>query len=432
MAAARRAAQHGARVALIESGRLGGTCVNRGCVPKKIFFNAAQIAEYAHDAQSYGFEPLLPVFDWARFKTSRDAAVLRLNGIYERNLDGDSVTLIRGHATLLGERKVRVGEDTYEAEHLLLASGGRPLLPEIEGAELGITSDEFFELTEQPQRVLIVGAGYIAVELAGVLNALGTKVTLAMRGQRPLRSFDQMIGEALLAEMKEQGIFVLPGFCPERVKREGQELWVTGQAGPLEGAFDQVIWAIGRQPQVEGLGLLEEGIVLGEGGYIPVDEWEQTSAKNVYAIGDVTGKKELTPVAIAAGRKLADRLFGGKPESKLSYDNIATVVFSHPPIGTVGLSEEEAVERFGDSVKCYTSRFVDMYYSLTRRKVRTMMKVVTIHAEEKIVGIHVFGRSADELIQGFSVAVQMGATKADLDRTVAIHPTAAEELVTMK
>lgn len=432
MAAARRAAHYGARVALIEEDRLGGTCVNRGCVPKKIFFNAAQIAEYAHDAESYGFAPLNPVFDWARFKESRDAAVLRLNGIYERNLDGDSVTLIRGRARLLGNRKVQVGDGTYSGTHLLLAPGGRPRIPEIEGASLGITSDEFFELTQKPKSALIVGAGYIAVELAGVLNALGTEVTLAVRGHRPLRSFDDMVGDALVEEMDLQGIRLVTGFCPKSLTKKGEELFVDAHPGPLERGFDQVIWAIGRQPNVEELGLEEEGVALTKSGYILADEWEQTSADNVYAIGDVTGKKELTPVAIAAGRRLADRLFGGKLDSKLHYDNIATVVFSHPPIGTVGLTEEEAVERFEGAVKCYTSRFVDMYYSLARRKVRTVMKVVTVGAHEKVVGIHVFGRSADELIQGFSVAVQMGATKADLDRTVAIHPTAAEELVTMK
>jgi glutathione reductase (NADPH) len=300
------------------------------------------------------------------------------------------------------------------------------------GAELGITSDEFFELEEQPRRVLVVGAGYIAVELAGVLNGLGSDVTLVLRRERPLRSFDVMLGDALLEEMSAQGINVVTGFVPRSLTEKEGDFVLESDNGHCERGFDQVIWAIGRQPNIEGLGLETQGVEVDQKGHIVADEWEQTSAEGVYALGDVTGKKELTPVAIAAARKLADRIFGGQAEAKLDYDKIASVVFSHPPIGTVGLTEDEAVEAYGDSVKCYTSRFVDMYYSLARRKVRTVMKVVTVGAKEKIVGIHVFGRSADELIQGFSVALQMGATKADLDRTVAIHPTAAEELVTMR
>lgn len=431
MAAARRAAKYGARVALIEAGRLGGTCVNRGCVPKKIFYNAAHLAASMHDAEGYGYSPIEFQFDWGRFKEARDAAVARLNGIYERNLGGDDVTLIRGWGCLLGEGRVRVGERIIEAEHLLLAPGGRPKLPNIVGAELGITSDDFFELKEQPARVALVGAGYVAVELAGTLHGLGSEVTLALRGDRPLRSFDSLVSEALSAELRESGISLATDFVPEKVERSGNDLLLFGNGGRCLGGFDQVIWAIGREPATSDLGLDVAGVTTSDSGTIIVDEWEQTSAPRIYAVGDVTGKKELTPVAIAAGRKLADRVFGGQSEAKLDYADIPTVVFSHPPIGTVGLTEEEARAIHGEAVKCYTSRFVDMYYSLARRKVRTVMKVVTVGKEEKILGIHVFGRSADELIQGFAVAVRMGATKADLDRTVAIHPTAAEELVTI-
>lgn len=432
MAAARRARKYGARVALIESGKLGGTCVNRGCVPKKMFWNASQVADALNDAESYGFSPVAPEFHWEKFKEARDAAVLRLNGIYERNLDLDGVQLVRGFARLLGERRVQVGETVYSCEHLLLAPGGRPRVPEIVEASLGITSDDFFELGEMPRAVAIVGGGYIAVELAGVLSGLGTEVTLILRGERLLRAFDSMVADALLEEMGQQGISVVTGFSPARLQKGADGLSLVSEGGHVECGFEKVIWAVGREPNIAGLCLEAQGVQLTEGGHIKADEWEQTTAERVYALGDVTGKLELTPVAIAAGRKLSDRLFGGMKDARLDYENVPTVIFSHPPIGTVGLSEDAARDRYGDSVKCYTTRFVDMYYSLARRKVRTAMKVVCVGAEEKIIGIHVFGRSADELIQGFAVALQMGATKADLDRTVAIHPTAAEELVTLK
>lgn len=432
MATARRAASYGAKVALIEGSALGGTCVNRGCVPKKMFWNAGQIAEAMHDAESYGFEPARPIFHWEKFRASRDASITRLNGIYERNLDTDRVTLIRGWAKLIGEKTVQVGERKYRAERIVIAPGGQPEIPNLPGAELGITSDGFFELKKQPKRVAVVGAGYIAVEVAGVLNALGTDTTLILRKERPLRAFDEMLSSALLEELRLQGISVVTGFDPEKVGRDEKGLQLEAAGGHMQTGFDEIIWAIGRQALTEGLGLESEKIQLNSRGQIQVNEWEETSVPGIYALGDVTGKVELTPVAIAAGRHLADRLYGGKENSKLDYENIPTVVFSHPPIGTVGLSEEEAKQKYGDRVKCYRSRFVDMYYSLARRKVRTEMKLVTVGPEERIVGIHVIGRSADELIQGFAVALIMGAKKSDFDRTVAIHPTAAEELVTLR
>jgi glutathione reductase (NADPH) len=432
MAAARRAAKHGARVALIEGGRLGGTCVNRGCIPKKMFWNAAQLSEGMHDAESYGFSAVHPEFLWPKFKQARDGAILRLNGIYERNLSLDGVALIQGWGRLLGDRQVQVGEDIYSCEHLLLAPGGKPRVPEIEGASLGITSDDFFELSEQPASVAIVGGGDIAMELAGVLRGIGSEVTLVMRGQRPLRSFDAMLADALFEELGEQGVNVVTGFSPARVETSARGFRLLSEHGVEASGFEKLIWAVGREPNIDAVGLEAQGVKLTEQGHIQADEWEQTTADRVYAIGDVTGKLELTPVAIAAGRKLSDRLFGGVEDARLNYENVPTVIFSHPPIGTVGLSEDAAREQFGDAVKCYTTRFVDTYYSLARRKVRTVMKVVCVGGQEKVVGIHAFGRSADELIQGFAVALQMGATKADLDRTVAIHPTAAEELVTLK
>ncbi len=432
LASARRAAKYGARVALVEASALGGTCVNRGCVPKKMFWNAAQVAESMHDAESYGFAPVEAQFDWARFKKSRDASIERLNGIYARNLDIDGVELINGWAELIGEHQVRVGTRVLSATHLLLTPGGKPRRPSLVGAELGITSDEFFECEEQPKKVAVVGAGYIAVEIAGLLNALGTDVTLVLRGEKPLRAFDSLVSESLMEELSAQGVSVVTGFTPDELQKTSSGLRLVDKNGIAECGYEEVIWAIGREPLTQDLGLETQGVKVTKSGHIQVDEWENTSAEGVYALGDVTGKVELTPVAIAAGRKLSDRLFGNMPDSKLNYDNVPTVVFSHPPIGVIGLTEDEAIGRYGNGVKCYSTRFVDMYYSHARRKVRTVMKVVTVGAKEKVVGIHVFGRSADELIQGFAVALCMGATKADLDRAIAIHPTAAEELVTLR
>lgn len=432
MASARRAAKHGARVALIEGGALGGTCVNRGCVPKKMFWNAAQIAESLHDAESYGFAPADVVFDWAKFKHGRDAYIARLNEIYSRNLELDEVTLVRGWAKLLGGHRVLVSGRVLSCEHLLLTPGGKPKVPQIPGAELGITSDDFFELPSQARRVALVGAGYVAVEIAGVLSALGSEVSLLLRGERPLRSFDPLVSDALMEELSAQGVKVVTGFVPHHVEEQSEGLRIGCDRGHFETGFDQVIWAIGREPLVSDLDLPVQGVEQNEDGTIASNEWEETSAERVYALGDVTGKLELTPVAIAAGRHLADRIFGGIEDAQLDYDQVPTVVFSHPPMGVVGLTEDQAVERYGDGVKCYVSRFADLYHALSRRRVRTVMKVVTVGVKERVVGIHVFGRSADELIQGFAVAMRMGATKADLDRTVAIHPTAAEELVTMR
>lgn len=432
LAAARRAASHGAKVALIEAAELGGTCVNRGCVPKKMFWNAAQIAESVHDAESYGFSAMTPTFDWGRFRTAREASLRRLNGMYERNLQVDGVTLIRGWGRLIGNHQIQVDEQTYSADHIILAPGGQPLFPQIPGAELGISSDGFFELASQPSRVAVVGAGYVAVEIAGVLAALGTATTLILRKDKPLRNFDEMLSGALFEELGAQGINLVTGFSPQKLEKHDDGFCLTGESGQVQHGFDEVIWAIGRRPRLDGLGLEHENLKPDEHGFILANEWEETSVKKIYALGDVSGKKELTPVAIAAGRKLSDRLFGGKHDSKLDYSDVPTVVFSHPPIGTVGKTEAEAREEYGDAVKCYRSSFVDSYYSLARRKIRTHMKLVTVGPEERVVGIHVIGRSADELIQGFAVALRMGATKADLDRTVAIHPTAAEELVTLR
>jgi glutathione reductase (NADPH) len=432
LASARRAARYGAKVAVIEPGRLGGTCVNLGCVPKKIMYNAAACADVLEDAADYGFEIERKGHDFARLKRARDAYVTRLNGIYAQNLEIDGVEHVIGWARFVDRETIAVGEQRLQAPHILIATGAEPRRPDFPGADLGITSDDFFDLEQQPKRVVIVGGGYIAVELAGILHALGSEVTLLLRGQQLLRGFEAMLREALMDEMTAHGINIMAGHHLSAVKEEsdGSFCFVSEGGQKMLGA-DCLLWAIGRKPRTQELMPTPVGVELDELGHVIVDALQNTSVSGIYAVGDVAGKWLLTPVAIAAGRRLADRLFGGQPDAKLDYTNIPTVVFSHPPIGTVGLTEDEAHDRYGMEVKCYARRFTNLYHAVTRRRTITAVKLVCVGATEKIVGIHAIGIGADEMIQGFAVALQMGATKADLDRTVAIHPTAAEELVTL-
>lgn len=433
LAAAQRAAEYGANVAIVESGRLGGTCVNAGCVPKKIMWHAAELAHGIEDAPGYGFDAELRRHDWRTLKGARDAYIERLNGIYARNLERRAVTLLRGTARLLDRNRIDVNGETYRAAKIIVATGGRPWVPEIPGVELGMTSDGFFALEECPKRIAVVGAGYIAVELAGVLAALGANVTLVIRRDGVLRRFDAMLRELLQESLYADGVHLLTHCTPTELRREADgTLTFVAEGGVTHGGFDAVLWAVGRQPNTENLGLDAAGVEMTERGHVRVDEWQQTSVDNIFAIGDVTGRVELTPVAIAAGRRLSDRLFGGMPERRLDYGNVPTVVFSHPPIGTVGLSEHDARERFADDVKVYSGTFTPMYHALTERRRKAGVKLVCTGAEERIVGLHVIGPGADEMLQGFAVAVKMGATKKDFDDTVAIHPTGAEELVTLR
>jgi glutathione reductase (NADPH) len=442
IACAQRAAEYGARVLLAESGRLGGTCVNVGCVPKKVMWNAAELAQGLHDGFGYGFRVAGASHDWAALKQARDAYILRLNGIYERGLASRKVELVRGFARLAGHGAVEVEGRTATASHIVIATGGRPLVPDIPGAELGITSDGFFELAQRPERVAIVGSGYIAVELGGIFAALGSRVTLAIRGDSVLKHFERMLGEACLEIMRADGIEVVTGARPESLRDLGEgRLQLALRDGRTIGPVDTVLWAVGRAPHVEGLGLEragqagqagESGVKLDPYGFVATDPYQATSVPGIYAIGDVSGRLLLTPVAIAAGRRLSDRLFGGQPDRHLDYRNVPTVIFGHPPIGTVGLSETAAHELYGEEVKVYDSAFVPLYHALTAGKPRTRMKLVTAGPEQRVVGVHVIGEGADEMLQGFAVAVRMGATKRDFDDTVAIHPTAAEELVTMR
>lgn len=438
LACAQRAAEYGARVLLAESHRLGGTCVNVGCVPKKVMYNAATLAEGLHDAVEYGFAVTGGELDWAVLKRKRDEYVLRLNGIYERNLANRKVELMRVRARLLqpgpeGRLRVQVGERELSAGRVVLATGGHPLVPALPGADLGITSDGFFELSAQPRRVAIIGAGYIAVELGGVFAGLGSQVTMVMRGERLLRGFDAMLGDTLLKQMQEHGVTFSSNAAPVALRANGKgERVVVLSDGRELGPFDSVVWAVGRAPAVQGLGLEQLGVACDAAGHVKVDQFEATNVAGLYAIGDLNGRLQLTPVAIAAGRRLSDREFGAMAGRHLDYDNVPTVIFSHPPIGSVGLSEDAAREKFGADVKVYSAGFVAMYHALTTRKPRTEMKLVTVGAQQRVVGCHIIGAGADEMLQGFAVAVKMGATKRDFDDTVAIHPTSAEELVTMR
>jgi len=433
LASAQRAAEHGARVALIEPGRLGGTCVNVGCVPKKIMWNTSEIRETLDDSVDYGFRQSADGHDWAALKVKRDAYVLRLNKLYARNLAARKIEHIESRGSFIGPQLIHAGGRTLGAPHIVIATGGRPLWPAIPGAPLGITSDGFFELTARPERVAVAGSGYIAIELAGILAGLGSKVVLVIRGQEVLKHFDALLGQTALLMLREAGVEVetrCRGAALVRIADSSLQLELHD--GRCLGPLDSVIWAVGRVPNVEDLSLERAGVHLSANGFIASDDLQATSAAGIYAIGDVTGRIPLTPVAIAAGRRLADRLFGGQHERRLNYDIVPTVIFGHPPIGAVGLSEAEARARHGQDVKVYTSSFVPLYHAMTTRKPHTHMKLVTLGEEERVIGLHVIGPGADEMLQGFAVALRMGARKRDFDDTVAIHPTSAEEFVTMR
>ncbi len=431
VAAARRAAKHGAKCAVVEFDRLGGTCVNRGCVPKKVMWNAAHIAHTLSDVAGYGFDVEQKNFDWGKLVADREKYIARLNGIYETNLNKENVEHLQGFGSLLDAHTVKVGDKSYTAKRILLAPGGTPTVPDIPGADLGITSDGFFELTEMPKKVAVVGAGYIAVELAGMLHSLGADVSLVIRREHFLREFDDLLSSTLTETMHAEGLKIINNTELAELTPSGSNINATTKEGRDLGNFDQVIWAIGRRPLSAELNPQNAGVEVDSKGYIPTDKWQATNVDNIFAIGDVTGREQLTPVAIAAGRRLAERLYAGMTDRHLNYDNIASVVFSHPPIGAIGLTEAKAREKFGADVKCYQAKFTPMYHAFTEHPQKTAMKLVVTGADEKIVGIHMIGAGVDEMLQGFAVAVKMGATKKDFDDTVAIHPTSSEELVTL-
>jgi len=432
LANAQRAAEYGAKAAVVEYGALGGTCVNVGCVPKKVMWYTAQHAHGLHHAPDYGFDVAVNGHDWGALKLRRDAYVRRLNGIYGKNLDKRGVTHITGAARFVDAHTVEVSGSQYEADRIVIATGGRPIVPDIPGAELGITSDGFFELEERPQRVLVAGSGYISVELAGVFNGLGSETQIIVRKDGVLRSFDTMLSAELMDAMRASGITIDTGVIPASVERTDDGIVLHSTDGHTFGPVDTLLWAVGRAPNTESLEAGNAGVHMDDRGFVPTDEYQQTNVANIFALGDVTGREALTPVAIAAGRRLADRLYGGMDGRHLEYRLIPTVIFSHPPIGTVGMTEDEARSEFGDDVRVYTSGFTGMYYALGEDKQRSVMKLITTGSNERVIGCHVIGDGADEMLQGFAVAIKMGATKSDFDDTVAIHPTSSEELVTMR
>jgi len=436
LAGAFAAAARGARVALLEPRELGGTCVNAGCVPKKAMWLAAELAERMALAADLGFRlpEAPPALDWQVFIAHRQRYIANIHASYRRRLDEAGIALMPCRGTLRDAHTVDTDTGVrLRTGRVLLATGGHPLRPDIPGAGLAGVSDDFFELTRAPARVALVGGGYIAVELAGVLQALGSRVELFARGPRLLSGMDAEIVTMLQANMQARGVRLhleSPVAALQAGDGGGVRVVHKGQEqGVVPEPFDCVLFATGRRPNTAGMGLEEAGVELGERGEVVVDAWQDTSLEGVHAVGDVTGRLALTPVAIAAARRLMARLFGGQADAKLDYDNVPTVVFSHPPLATVGLTEEQAREKHGAAVKAFTSNFRPMMTALADSPQRSLFKIVCVGEEERVVGIHLLGEAVDEILQGFAVALKLGVTRAQLHQVVAIHPTSAEELV---
>ena len=435
IASANRAAMRGAKVLLIEAKELGGTCVNVGCVPKKVMWYGAQVAEAMHlYAKDYGFDVTVNKFDWSTLVASREAYIDRIHGSYDRGLESNGVTLVRGYGRFVDSKTIEVDGEHYTADNILIATGGAATIPNIPGAEYGIDSDGFFALEAQPKRVAVVGAGYIAVEVAGVLQALGSDTHLFVRKHAPLRNFDPMLSEALMESMAIDGPTLHTHSTPESVtKNDDGSLTLKIENGESYDV-DCLIWAIGRHPSTGNIGLENTKVELDAKGYVITDEQQNTTDAGIYCVGDImAGGVELTPVAVKAGRLLSERLFNGMTDAKMDYNLIPTVVFSHPAIGTMGLTQPEAIAQYGEeNVTVYTSGFTSMYTAVTAHRQACKMKLVCAGDDQKVVGIHGIGYGMDEILQGFGVAMKMGATKADFDAVVAIHPTGAEEFVTMR
>jgi glutathione reductase (NADPH) len=432
LAVAEKAAQLGKRVAVIEAERTGGTCVNHGCVPKKVMWYAAHLAHAADDASAFGIPVTRNSTDWQKLIANRDRYITNINQYWDRYLQEKGIDYIQGYGRFIDSRTLQVNGQRYRAPHIVIATGSHPSIPQVPGAELGITSDGFFRLECQPERVAIIGSGYIGVELAGMLNALGSDVSLIALEERVLERFDPMLSEVLMDQMRKQGIALHLRYETAGLVQTATGIALDSVDGTRLDGFDCVIWAVGRTPNTASLDLHVAGVESRVNGIIPVDDYQNTNVPGIYAIGDVTGRIPLTPVAITAGRRLGERLFEHQPERRMDYEDVPSVVFTHPPIASIGLTEPQARERHGDAVTVYQTHFTPMRYALTEAAASTAMKLVCAGDEQRIVGIHLIGDNADEMLQGFAVAVKMGATKADFDSTVAIHPTSAEELVTLK
>jgi glutathione reductase (NADPH) len=430
LAAAIRASKHGAKVALLEPGELGGTCVNVGCVPKKAMWYAAQMAEAQYIAMDYGFHDTPGRLDWPGFIERRDAYIDRIHTKYKQALDTGHVTLVREYGRFLAPDRIQAGTRQLTAPHVIVATGSTANRLDRPGFDLGMTSDGFFDLRACPRRTAVIGGGYIAVELAGVLCALGSDVDVFVRG-RLMSDFDEEMAYGLGEEMRQHGIRIHYACQIEAVhEKDGMRL-LDCDSGDRLGPYEAVIWAVGRHANTASLDIGRIGLVTDADGHIQIDDYQNTNIPGVYAVGDVTARMALTPVAVAAGRKLADRLFGGKPEAKLDYRNIPSVVFSHPPLGTIGMSEQEARAAYGNDVHLFKQSFVPMQLALAHRPITTRFKLICVGDDSRVVGMQMLGPGVDEILQGFAVAIKMGATKADFDATLAIHPTSAEEMVLM-
>ena len=429
-----RAAMHGAKAAVIEGNIIGGTCVNVGCVPKKVMWYGAPVSETLKNyAADYGYTIGETSFDFKTLRKNREAYIERSRQAFSNNFNRNGVDYIEGYARFVDKNTVEVNGEHIRAKHIVIATGSYAFIPNVPGSELGGTSDDVFAWEELPESVSIIGAGYIAVELAGVLHALGVKTDLFVRKGGPLRGFDQGIVEVLVEEMKKNGQPLHTHKVPQKLEKlDNGDIQIHFEDGTTHTS-QKVIWAVGRKANVHQLNLEAAGVELTERGFIQVDEYQNTTTPGIYALGDVSGEKELTPVAIKAGRTLAERLFNGKTDAKMDYELIPTVVFSHPAIGSIGLTQEQAEAKYGvENIKVYQSTFAGMYSAITVHRQMTKLKLITLGEEEKVIGLHGIGGGIDEMIQGFAVAVKMGATKADFDATVAIHPTASEEFVTMR
>ncbi len=443
IATARRAAEYGAKVGVAESDRLGGTCVNRGCVPKKLMVYASHFPDQFAEAQGYGWSAVHSQLDWSKMITVVNNEVDRLNGIYQKMLDTSKVELFRAHARFLDAHTLEVGDRTVTADKVLIAVGGKPIKPNILGIEHAITSDDIFHLPEQPKRAVILGAGYIGSEFACILHGLGTEVTQILRGDLILRGFDRDLRSEIQQAMVRHGIRIIYGATMIAMEKTdaGLQVSVEGKLAKPDGDDEPMketiiadavtLAATGRKPNLHNLGL-ENVAVKVHAEAIVVDQHSRTTVENIYAVGDCTDHINLTPVAINEGRIFADTVFGNKPRL-MTYDNVPTAIFTTPEAATVGLSEEAAREQYGDdAIKVYRSRFRPMYYTLAGRDEKTLMKLVVHNQTHKVLGAHMVGDHAAEIIQGVAIAVKMGATKADFDATVGIHPSSAEEFVTMR
>ena len=427
--AARMAAQRGVRVAVADDAPLGGTCVNLGCIPKKLYSFAAHYAEAFEESHGFGWQGAAPVFDWSALKANRALEISRLNAIYGKLLADAGAQVLRGRARVLSAGEVEVDGQRHRARNILVATGGRPVMPTFTGSELAITSNEMFDLAAFPEHLLVVGGGYIACEFASIFRGLGAQVTQLYRGDQILRGFDTDVTRFVGAEMRKKGVDLRTLSDVERIERDGARLRVTLRDGSTQIA-DQVLYATGRHPNTAGLGLPEAGVQLAGNGAVRVDAHYATNVPGIHAVGDVIDRVHLTPVALAEAMALVDRLFGAR-ERTVDYALIPTVVFTNPEVGTVGLSEAQARERFG-AVRIFRSDFKALKHTLSGSTERTLMKLVVDAASDRVVGLHMVGADAGETIQGFAVALKAGATKAVFDATIGIHPTAAEEFVTMR